>query len=165
MLLERRDQLLAHAVGGADLEFVGRLVEDVDGAGIGRRQLDGLGDDRVEHGLQVERRIDRLADLAERAQLLDRLRELAGAQLDLVLEVGIGFLQAARHVVELVGEPFELVAGLDRDALAEVAAADARGAGPQHLDRHHHAAGEEEPGEKGQHQPAEQIRPDRLIEL
>ena len=131
------------------------LVEDEDGAGIGAGQLDGLGDDRVEHRLQVERGVHRLADLAERAQLLDRLRELAGAQLDLALEAGIGFLQPVRHVVELVGEPLELVAGLDRDALAEIAAADALGAGAQHLDRHHHAAGEEEAGEKGQHQPAE----------
>ena len=72
--------------------------------------------------------------------------------LDLLLEVRVGFLQAARHVVELIGEPFELVAGLDRDALAEVAAADALRHRPQHLDRDHHAAGEKEPGEKGEHQ-------------
>ncbi len=167
VLLERHDHLLAHAVVGANLEFAGRLVEDEDGAGVGRRQLDGLGDDRVEHRLQVEGGVHRLADLAERAQLLDRLGELAGAHLHLALEARIGFLQAVRHVVELVGEPLELVAGLDRDALAEVAAADALRAGPQHLDRDDHAAGEEEPGEKGQHQPAEHDEAgplDRVVE-
>ena len=41
-----------------------------------------------------------------------------GAQLDLFLQVGIGFLQPSRHVVELIGERLQFVAGLDRDALA-----------------------------------------------
>jgi hypothetical protein len=35
------------------------------------------------------------------------------------------------HGVELVGERFELVPGLDGDALAKVAAAEACGTGPQ----------------------------------
>ena len=124
MIAHRRDQFLAHAVGGAQPEFLRQLIEHVDGAGFGVGELDGLGDDGRKHLLEVERRVDRLRDLAERAQLADRLRQLAGALLDLVLQVGVGFLQPRAHVVELIGKAFELVAGLDRDALAKVAAAD-----------------------------------------
>jgi hypothetical protein len=57
--------------------------------------------------------------------------QLLGALFDLPLQVGMGLLQAAGHVVELVGKRLDLVAGLDGDALAEVAAAEARGAGTQ----------------------------------
>ena len=163
MLVDRRDHVVVHAVGGAQLEFAARLVELVDGAGLGARELRRLRHDRVEHGLQIERRVDRLADLAERAQLGDRLGELAGAVLDLALEVGVGFLELAGHVVELVGEPFELVAGLDRDALAQVAPADALGARAQGLDRHHHAARQEDAGEHRQGQ-AEQQQPGRALD-
>ena len=81
---------------------------------------------------------------------LDRLRELAGAGFDLSFQVGVGVLQPSGHVVELVGERLELVAGLDRDALAQVAAADARGAGLQGLDRPHHLARQEHAGKNGQ---------------
>jgi len=48
------------------------------------------------------------------------------ALVDLLLQAGVGFLQAPRHVVELVGQQFQLVAGLDCDALLEVAGADLR---------------------------------------
>ena len=75
MLLDRRDQAVVHAVGRAQLEFTARLAELVDRARLGARELRRLGDDRVQHGLPVERGVDRLADLAERAQLLDRLRQ------------------------------------------------------------------------------------------
>ena len=156
MVLDRRDQAVVHAVGRAQLEFAARLAELVDRARLGARELRRLGDDRVQHGLQVERRVDRLADLAERAQLLDRLRQRASAVLDLLLEVRIGLFQLAGHVVELVGEAFELVAGLDRDALAEIAAADARRARLQGLDRHHHPAGQENAGEDRQRQAQQQ---------
>ena len=37
---------------------------DVDGAGVGAGKLRRLGHDRVEHGLEVERRVHRLGDLA-----------------------------------------------------------------------------------------------------
>ena len=68
-----------HAVGGAQAEFVRRLVENVDRAGVRAGELHRLGDDRVQHRLEVERGVDRLADLAQRAQLADRLRQLVGA--------------------------------------------------------------------------------------
>src|SRR5690349_3372202 len=50
----------------------------------------------------------------------------------------------------------ELVAGLDGDALAGLALAKPRGTGAQTLDRHHHAAGEQQAGEQGKRQAAEQ---------
>ena len=81
------------------------------------------------------------------AQIVERTRKLLCAALDLVFQVGIGFLQPRAHVVELVGEAFQLVAGLDRDALGEIAAADALGAGAQGLDRADHAPRKENSGE------------------
>ena len=103
---------------------------------------------------QLERRVHRLRHFAESTQLLHRLRKLATArldlvcaQLDLLLQTGIGFLQTPGHIVELVGKRLQFVARLDRDALVEIATADARGARPQCLDRADHAAGEKHPGE------------------
>ena len=60
---------------------------------------------------------------------------------------------------------FELVAGLDRDALAQIAGADARRARPQRLDRHHHAAGQEHAGHHRERETEEQQQrraPDRF---
>ena len=78
------------------------------------------------------------------------------ALLDLVFQVRIGLLQLASHVVELVGQRFDFVATFDADALAEVAATDARRAGSQDLDRHHHAPGQEHTGDKRKRHCAEQ---------
>src|SRR5215475_15656217 len=64
-------------------------------------------------------------------------------QFDFLLQVGVGVLQSTRHVVELIGERLQLVAGFDRDALREIAAADPGSAGPQGLDRHNHPSREE----------------------
>ena len=143
MFTERGGKSLAHPVGGAQSKLATLLIVDVDGAGIRVGELNGLGDDRGEHGFQLERRIDGLADLAQG-------RELTGAELHPVFEVGVGFLQPARHVVELIGKRFQLVAGLDRDALGEIAAADAGGAGAQRLDRDDHSARQEQPGDESQ---------------
>src|SRR5581483_7012437 len=81
--------------------------------------------------------------------------ELARTFLDLALERRVGLLQLRRHAVESLAERFELVAGADCDALAQVAAADARGAFPERADRHHHAARKIEAGEEGQHEAGE----------
>ena len=56
-------------------------------------------------------------------------------------------LQSAGHVVELIGECFQLVAGLDGDVLGQIADANARRAGPQGLDRPDHALRQEHPGQ------------------
>ena len=84
VLLDHGDHVRGHSVGRAQLELAAGLVEHVDHAGLGAGKLRRLGDNGVEHGLQVERGVDRLGDLAERAQFLDRLRELARARLHLV---------------------------------------------------------------------------------
>ena len=78
------------------------------------------------------------------------------AVLDLLLELGVGLLELAGHVVELVGERLELVAGLDQDALVELAAADALGALAQRLDRHHHPSRQEHAGERREEQRPEE---------
>ena len=46
----------------------------------------------------------------------------------LLFQLGVGFLQIAGHAVELPGERFEFVAGMDLDAAVEFAGADALGA-------------------------------------
>ena len=61
------------------MEFALHLVEDVDRAGIGVGELHRLGDDGGEHGLEIERRVHRLRDFAERAQFADRAAKLVGA--------------------------------------------------------------------------------------
>src|SRR5262249_44002849 len=80
MVLERGDQVIAHAVIGLQLEFLLRLVVHVDRSGVGIGKLNRLGNDGGEHRLQLERGIDRLRDLAQRPQLFDRLPELLGAR-------------------------------------------------------------------------------------
>src|SRR6266576_2445855 len=74
----------AHALRCTQTKPVARFVGDVDSAGIGAGELNGLGDDRVQHGLEVDGGVDRLADLAQRPKLLDRLCELASANLALL---------------------------------------------------------------------------------
>ena len=56
-----------------------RLLKNVNCTGVSARELHRLGDDRGQHGLKIERRVDRLGDLAERAEFFDRARELGGA--------------------------------------------------------------------------------------
>ena len=60
-----------------------RRVELEDRAALRARELDGAGDDRRQHLVDVEARAHGLADLAERAQLVDRAGELALALLEL----------------------------------------------------------------------------------
>src|SRR2546430_2134159 len=82
--------------------------------------------------------------------------QLVRALLDLLFQAGIGFLQLAGHGVELIGEGFEFVPGLDGDALAEVAATEARRTCPQCLDGADHAAGEKHSGEHGETERAQE---------
>ena len=73
MLLSKRvDQVLVHTVGGAQAEFAFHVVEHVDCAGLGVGKLHSLGDNGRKDILQVERRVHRLRDFAERAKLCDR---------------------------------------------------------------------------------------------
>ena len=81
---ERLDELRVVVVGRAQLELLGGLVVLVDRAAGGAGELAGARDDRVEHRLDVERRADGLADLAQRRQLLDRAGQLARPRLQLL---------------------------------------------------------------------------------
>ena len=78
--------------------------------------------------------------------LLKRFSQFARAVVDLFLQIRIRFLQSAGHIVELICECLDLIASLDGDTLRKVAAANARRAGTQRLDRHHHPSGEEHAG-------------------
>ena len=79
-----------------------------------------------------------------------------GASSILFLQIGVGLLKLASHLVELVGQRLDFVAGLDADALGEIAGADACRAGAQRLDRHHHPAGEKHAGDESERERAEQ---------
>ena len=87
------DDSVVHSIRSAQPEFLGVLVKYVDRAGLGPRELGRLCNDGGQHGLQVDRRVDRLGDVAERAQFLDRLRQLGGPLIDLLLEP-VGSLRA-----------------------------------------------------------------------
>src|SRR5579863_1358933 len=129
-------------VGGGYRELVPFQLEDQDILRFAKptsRLNDG-----VENGLQIKRRAaDDLEDFGGRCLLLQRLAQLRGPLLDLVLQVRIGFLKSFAHVVELIGKSFQLVARRNRDALREIAAADALGTDAQGLDRPDHAPGQE----------------------
>ena len=79
LLRQRVNQLLIHAVGGAQMKFALHIVEDIDRASLGAGELHRLGDDGGEHGLEIERRVHRLRHFAERAQFADRAAKLIGA--------------------------------------------------------------------------------------
>ena len=82
-------ELLARAGAGAQHELRRRRLELEDRAAVGPRELDRAGDDRRQHLVEVEARADRLADLAERAQLVDRARELLAALLELLEQLHV----------------------------------------------------------------------------
>ena len=81
---QRVNQLLIHAVGGAQMKFALLIIEHIDRASLGAGKLHRLGDDGGEHGLEIERRVHRLRHFSERAQLLDRAAKLIGALAQLV---------------------------------------------------------------------------------
>ena len=60
-----RNQLVAHAKGRTELIPLS-LVEHIDRARLGPGNLRRLGDDNVEHRLQIEGRVDCLGDLPKR---------------------------------------------------------------------------------------------------
>src|SRR5262249_25167087 len=62
-----------------------------------------------QHGLEIEGGVDRLADLAKRLQLFDRLREFAGARLHLVEQPHV--LDRDHRLVGEGGEQLDLSVG------------------------------------------------------
>ena len=74
---------------GAQLELLGAFVVLVDRAAGAAGQLAGVGDNRVEHRVDVERRAHRSADVAQGRQLLDGTAQLARPRLQLLEEPNI----------------------------------------------------------------------------
>ena len=133
-------------------------IEAIDESVGSVAQLGGILHERLEHGLQLERRAaDEFQHLAGCRLLLQRLaqvrvgcRELARARLDFLFEARVGLLQLGGRPVELLSEGFQLVARPDLDPVAEVARADPRRAILQHTDRRHHPPGQHDARQDGE---------------
>src|SRR6185369_12746570 len=94
------------------------------------------------------------AGLSEISQL-----ELLRAFLDLALERGMVILKLGRHAVKLITQCLKLIAGLDRNALIEIATSDSGRTVSQGPDRDHHSARQEgasqyREAQRGNHQHA-----------
>ena len=135
------------------VELLLRRIIAVDQHRIGMGDFERAGRHRRQYGVEIERGRNRAADFLENLKFIDRLRQIAGALLDLGFKAGIGFMQLAGHAVELIGEFFQLVLGVDVDAMAEIALAETARAAAQCRDRDQHAAGEHGAGEARHHQP------------
>ena len=85
------------------------LVEFVDRAGIGVREPHRPRHDGGQNRRKIERRVDRLADLAERLQLLHRARELAGAFTQLFEQSGV--LDCDNSLLCEIADQFDLLVG------------------------------------------------------
>ena len=84
----------ADRFGEVELLFCRVIAVDQHGVGMGDFQRARR--HRRQHGVEIERGGDRAADFLEHLELVDRLRQVPGALLDLGFETGIGFLQLAR---------------------------------------------------------------------
>ncbi len=116
-----RHPLGAHAKGGFGHEDFLGLVEFVDRAFIGLRELRRAADDRGEHGVEVERGIDRAQHFLERLQFGDRAGQLVGAGLQFaeqprVLDRDDRLVGEGAHQLDLpVGERLDrMLAAADR---------------------------------------------------
>jgi hypothetical protein len=107
------------------------------------------------HRLGVEEGRDRPPDLLQRAQLAVRLRQVAGALLDLLLySRPYEPCSSFRHAVELLGKLADLVPGVHLDAMAEVARLELARADLQRLDRRDQTPREQHAGEDGDADPS-----------
>ena len=73
--------VLWHVLRRLQPELLGTLVVFVDRPAVEPRDLHRPGDDRLEHDLEVQRRTDRLPDLAERRELSDGASERLGTRI------------------------------------------------------------------------------------
>ena len=150
---------LVDALGFDEIEAMVAGIVAIDQHGVGAGDFDRARRHRRQHGVEIERGGDGAADLFEHLQLVDRLREVARALLDLGLQPVIGFLEPARHAVELAGKLLQLVAGVDVDAMAEIAAAEPPRAGRERRDRDQHPPRQDRAGEhRDQEADADQQR-------
>jgi hypothetical protein len=120
-LAQRRQPLGAHAKGGFGNKDLLGLVEFIDGAFIGLRELRRAADDSREHGVEIERGIDRAQHFFERLQFGDRPGQLVGAGLQLaeqsrVLHRDDRLVGKGAHQFDLpLGERLDSLAGNDND--------------------------------------------------
>jgi hypothetical protein len=84
------------------------------------------------------------------------------ALLDFAFECCVRFLKLGSHAVELIAQGFEFVAGGDRNALVEVAAADPHRTGTQCLYRDDHLSGKNCAAENGENECTQQHQTDTL---
>src|SRR5215831_3958487 len=87
---------------------------------------------RVEYRGQVARgAVDDAQHFGGCCLLIERLFKFGGALFYLLLELGIGFLEVARHAIELSSQALEFVPSVDLNASCELAGADPCRAGLQ----------------------------------
>ncbi len=132
----------AHALAVDDFE---------DAQHAGKRRADIVADDGEEARFRLGRLLRHVPGLLRSALpgggLVERGGERGRALDHLVLEHGTALLQARRHQVELVAELLELVAGVDRDALVELAAPDPQCSFAECPDRRDEPAAQHDAGE------------------
>src|SRR6516162_9710407 len=104
-----RNQLIAQAIRRPHSQGLIQLIKDIDHPRIRIRKLDRLGHDRGQHGLQIEGGVDRLADLAKRLQLFDRLCEFARARLHLLEQPHV--LDRDNRLIRARGDQLDLLIG------------------------------------------------------
>ena len=107
LVRDRRDHGLAHAVGGVQAKLLALIIEHVDRARVGARQVHRPADDGGEHSFEIERRVYRLRHLPKRAQLLDRAAKFIGALAQFVQQSRIfdsddGLICESRHEFDLL---------------------------------------------------------------
>ena len=118
------DDLGGELVSCLNLEHLSVRIIRAKHTGVGVGECYGVTSDGAEHRLKLQGGVNRAADVAQRLQLADRALELQGALLDLAFEVGVGLLELAGHLVEVLGERLELVSGVDLDPAREIAPPD-----------------------------------------
>ena len=108
-------------------EMESLAVETKDGAVLGVTEPYCRLRNRVEHWLDILLRSGyHTQDLAGSHLVFERFLELGRSLLHLSLQTAVRVSQPLRHPVELARQRFQLVGGLDLDAMAELAGADAR---------------------------------------
>ena len=117
LIRHRGNELVAHAKGRAQAELLPCAAEHVDRAGIRGGQLNRLGDDRLQHRVEIERRVDGLADFAERLQLADGAGKLGRARLNLLVQSP----QPLGRLVDVAGKRAQLVPVCNDNLLGEIA--------------------------------------------
>src|SRR3954469_4686205 len=86
---ESLDERLARSDAGPYLERPGLRVELEDRSAVGPGEPHRLGDDRRQHLVEVAARADRVADLSQGPELVDRAREVLPALLERLEELDV----------------------------------------------------------------------------